>query len=108
MHSAPLIADFPISHVPMQPSTHVTHMPLNGLMLPGVRFLDPVAADLLILVIAMPAPPSSSFVCALRRPSLPRPAPSASLHKKRDDSRFDYIVSVGAQRRAQSAGHDMP
>jgi len=42
----------------MQPSTHVTHMPLNGLMLPGVRFLDPVAADLLILVIAMTA---SSF-----------------------------------------------
>jgi hypothetical protein len=53
MHSGPRIADFPISHIPMHPSTHVAHMPLNGLTLSGVRFLVRVAADLFTLVIAI-------------------------------------------------------
>src|SRR5450759_669327 len=51
MHSGPRIADFPISHMPMHPSTQVAHMPLNGLTLSGVRFFDSVAADLFTFVI---------------------------------------------------------
>jgi hypothetical protein len=47
------MADLPISHIPMQPSTQVAHIPLNGLTLSGVRFFDRVAADLFNLVIAI-------------------------------------------------------
>ena len=53
MHSGPRMADFPISHIPMQPSTQVAHMPLNGLTLSGVRFFDRVAADLFNLVMVI-------------------------------------------------------
>src|SRR5512139_1680598 len=56
MTSWPRKADLPISHMPMQPSTHVTHMPEVGTIEPGVRFLVSVAAVALILdnVIAGP------------------------------------------------------
>jgi hypothetical protein len=36
--------------MPMHPSTQVTHIPLNGLMDPSVRFLVKVAALLLSFV----------------------------------------------------------
>ena len=37
----------PISHMPMQPSTQVTHIPEAGTIEPSVRFLVRVAADVL-------------------------------------------------------------
>src|SRR5512146_2550304 len=49
MTSWPRNADLPISHIPMQPSTHVTHMPDAGTTEPSVRFLVRVAADVFTL-----------------------------------------------------------
>src|SRR5512137_2658280 len=45
MTSWPRYADLPISHMPMQPSTQVTHMPEAGTIDPSVRFLVRVAAE---------------------------------------------------------------
>jgi hypothetical protein len=56
--------------MPMQPSTQVTHIPLNGLMEPSVLFLVNVAALRLSFVYAMitssfPQYPQKQFLSLL-------------------------------------------
>src|SRR3972149_2716934 len=81
MISVPRYADFPISHIPMQPSMQVAHIPLNGLIESSVRFLVSVAAD------------------ALRRVKLIGVLPLA-----RSWYRADSLARVGAERTRQLAG----
>jgi hypothetical protein len=49
MTSWPRYADLPISHIPIQPSTQVTHIPLNGTIESSVLFFVNVAAEAFIL-----------------------------------------------------------